>query len=356
MSLEVKLRLQQKSFLLSTDLDINCPGVTAIFGPSGAGKTSLLRCIAGIETSAQGILRLNKQTWQSADCFVPTHQRSVGYVFQEPGLFPHLNAEANLRYGYNRIKPEDRRINFSEVVEFLKLTSLLQRYPQQLSGGQKQRVAIARALLTSPRLLLMDEPLASLDLSGKRQILSYLESLFAELAIPVLYVSHSPAEVLRLAQHLVYLEEGKVLGFGPLQTMLTDPALPLAHLEDASAIAEGQVHHHDPTFHLTYLQIPGGMLAVTLNHRAVGELARVSIRARDVSLSLSPAKDSSITNILPVIVVDINNDSDPGQRLIRLALEQTIILARVTHKSVVQLNITPGKAMFAQVKSVALMD
>ncbi|MDP2805984.1 MAG: molybdenum ABC transporter ATP-binding protein, partial [Gallionellaceae bacterium] len=209
-------KMQLDRFALDASFAAPAVGVTALFGPSGSGKTTLLRCIAGLERVA-GTLHVNGEIWQDEKTFLPIHKRPLGYVFQEASLFPHLSVRANLEYGYKRIAPDERKVHLEQVVEWLGLSHLIDRNnPTQLSGGERQRVAIARALLTSPRILLMDEPLSALDATSKQDILPYLERLHRELNIPVLYVSHALDEVTRLADHLVLLEKGRVIASGEL--------------------------------------------------------------------------------------------------------------------------------------------
>ncbi|MDG9667277.1 molybdenum ABC transporter ATP-binding protein [Hahella sp. CR1] len=331
-------------------------GVTALFGRSGSGKTTLLRFIAGLERAEKGALQIKDEVWQSADLFVPPHRRALGYVFQEPSLFAHLSVMDNLLYGYHRIPQWERRVAPEEVIRWLELEPLIGRNTHSLSGGQRQRVAIGRALLTSPKLLLMDEPLASLDLQSKEEILPYLDELFQQLDIPVFYVSHSPDEVMRLASHLVLLDHGGVRAGGPINDLLTRPDLPLAHLEEASAVVHANIQAHDLEYHQTLLGVPGGVLAVHHKQGPIGQQVRLRIHAKDVSLALKPPELSSISNCIPVKVIDINVDREPSQVVVRLALGEETILARVTRRSIDQLHIERGMQLFAQVKSVALID
>ena len=210
MSLTARFELSHPGFTLDVDLALPGSGVTALFGPSGSGKTSCLRCVAGLEPAARGRLVVAGETWQDSDrgLFLPPHRRALGYVFQDANLFEHLDVRRNLLFGWKRVAPAARRLALEQVVELLGIEGLLARMPARLSGGERQRVGIARALLTSPRLLLMDEPLAALDAERKAEILPYLERLTGELALPILYVSHAPDEVARLADHLVLLEQG----------------------------------------------------------------------------------------------------------------------------------------------------
>ncbi|WP_323156302.1 molybdenum ABC transporter ATP-binding protein, partial [Pseudomonas oryzihabitans] len=212
MSLTARFELSHPGFALDVDLALPGSGVTALFGPSGSGKTSCLRCVAGLEHGARGRLVVAGETWQDSErgLFLPPHRRALGYVFQDANLFEHLDVRRNLLFGWKRVAPGERRLALEQVVELLGIAGLLTRMPARLSGGERQRVGIARALLTSPRLLLMDEPLAALDAERKAEILPYLERLTRELALPILYVSHAPDEVARLADHLVLLEQGRV--------------------------------------------------------------------------------------------------------------------------------------------------
>ncbi len=228
----IHARLQLDHGAFSLDLDVQLPGrgVTALYGPSGSGKTTCLRCIAGLERPARGFIEVNGQVWQNSEhaVFVPPHKRSVGYVFQEASLFAHLSVRANLAFGLKRIAPAQRRVDMQQATELLGIGHLLDRQPHNLSGGERQRVGIARALLTSPQLLLMDEPLAALDSRRKNEILPYLQRLHDELDIPVLYVSHSQDEVARLADHIVLLDGGRALASGPIGETLARLDLPLA--------------------------------------------------------------------------------------------------------------------------------
>lgn len=353
--LEVKLQGRLGEFQLDVDFSAPSTGVTALFGRSGSGKTSVLRAIAGLAKTHSGTVKINGETWQDAKTFVPPHRRPVGYVFQEAGLFPHLTVQGNLEYGWKRIDKTQRRIDFKQTVELLGIGSLLKRSTYRLSGGERQRVAIARALLTSPHLLLMDEPLSALDHAAKQSIFPYLESLYDEYAIPALYVSHDPNEVARFADRMVVLEQGKVIADGPATELLTRLDLPLAAYDEATATLEGWVSTHDDTYHLTWIAMHGGQLAVSREDLPAGKLARVEVRARDVSLSLKPHSDTSIINILPVTVIDAR-DINPSQVIVRLQLQDNqYLLSRITRRSAMMLGIREGMCLYAQVKSVALL-
>ncbi|RDH85581.1 MAG: molybdenum ABC transporter ATP-binding protein [endosymbiont of Escarpia spicata] len=354
MTIEARFLIKRDDFTLDADFTVPAQGISAIFGASGCGKTTLLRAIAGLEQPARGYLKIAGEVWQDGERFLPPHQRPLGYVFQEASLFPHLSVLGNLKYGYKRLPPEARRVDFDQAVTLLGIAPLLARRPEGLSGGERQRVAIARALLTSPRLLLMDEPLAALDRQSKTEILPFLERLHEELSIPVLYVSHAPDEVARLADQLVLLEQGRVRASGPIGEMLTRVDLPLAHGDEAEAIVEATVAEHDEAFHLAHLEFPGGRFTVARKDLPLGQPVRLRLLARDVSLSLERHEGTSILNIFPAKVETLA-DENPAQLMVRLDAGGVPILSRITRKSATILALEPGKPVYVQVKTVALL-
>lgn len=355
MTIEARFRIERRGFVLDVDMRIPSSGVTAVFGPSGCGKTTLLRAIAGLEPCRDGYLRVGEAVWQDGALCIPPHRRPLGYVFQEASLFAHLTARGNLEYGLRRVPSAQRKVSLDRAIDLLGIGALLERRADQLSGGERQRVAIARALAVSPRILLMDEPLSSLDLMRKQEILPYLESLHDELDIPVIYVSHAPDEVARLADHLVLVEAGRVRASGAIGEMLTRFDLPLAHGADAEALVEARVAGHDMDYHLTHLEFPGGRFTVTHRDLPVGREVRLRILARDVSLaSECHADSSSILNIIPARVEQLVPEN-PAQMLVRLSAGGAALLARVTRKSADQLALAPGREVYAQVKSAALL-
>ncbi len=343
------------SFSLNVDLQLPGRGVIALFGHSGSGKTTLLRAIAGLERFA-GELQVNGEVWQADKQFLPVHQRPIGYVFQEASLFPHLSVEENLDFGLRRIPPSAQQIKREQVIEWLGIGHLLSRGVQRLSGGERQRVAIGRALLTSPKLLLMDEPLSALDEASKQDILPYLERLHDELAIPVLYVSHSIAEVSRLADYIVQMEGGRVVDQGTAVELLSSLHQHFVPGEEPGAIIEAEIAEHDEHHHLTTLGLPGGLkiLAPRLA-AAIGSRARVRIPAREVSIALSVPQGTSILNILPAKVID-HTEGDPGRVLVQLCLEgsETRLLSRISRYSWERLGLHEGMAVQAQIKSMSL--
>jgi molybdate transport system ATP-binding protein len=358
MTIRARFKLGRRSgapFTLDAAFELP-PRSIGIVGRSGSGKTTLLRCIAGLERPDLGELSIDGVVYQDARSWLPAHRRKLGYVFQEPSLFPHLSVHENLQFGLRRVPEAERKVSFDDAVALLSLGPLLGRAPAQLSGGEKQRVAIGRALLTSPSVLLMDEPLASLDLESRAQILPYFEALQRALAIPLLYVTHTPAELTRLAEYAVLMEQGRVLASGALNDVLTRADLPLSHADDAGAVVSAVVVEQRSEFHLTYLEVPGGRLAISARQLAIGERTRLLVRARDVSLAVAAPARTSISNVLEGRVLEVNEERDPAQRLVRLEAAGTVLLARVTWLSVVELGIAPGVKVWVQIKSVALAD
>ena len=349
------------AFTLDVGLPLPGAGITALFGPSGCGKTTLLRAVAGLVRPQPGRVVVGDQMWQddAAGVWLPTHRRALGYVFQEASLFAHLSVQGNLDFGLKRVPAAERRIALDQAIELLGIGHLLARRPSQLSGGERQRVAIARALATSPRLLLMDEPLAALDAARKAELLPYFERLQRELRIPLLYVSHSLDEVARLATHMVLLDAGRVSANGPTGELLTRLDLPLAHGDHAGAVIDGALAAIDQRWNLLEVRFAGGVLhcvqAAGSPLRHVGERLRLRVLARDVSLALAPASDTSILNVLPATVHSLTDDG-PAQTLVALDLAGSTLLARVTRKSAAALRLSAGQRVFAQVKGVALLD
>jgi molybdate transport system ATP-binding protein len=342
-------------FSLDVDLDLPGKGAIALFGRSGSGKTTILRCIAGLQR-ATGMLCVNGDVWQNARQFTPLHRRPLAYVFQEASLFSHMSVRRNLNYGYKRIPADKRYVQFDQAVEWLGLGTMLDRRPDKLSGGERQRVAIARALLTSPRVLLMDEPLSALDHKSKGEILPYLEQLHDRLSIPIVYVTHSPDEVARLADHLVLLEAGRALASGPLPETLARLDLPIRQDEDAGVAFAATVVERDECWHLARAEFPGGSLWVRDPGCAIGSKIRLRVLARDVSLAQRDIDDSSILNRLPTTVAEIAPNAHPSVRLVRLDVGATPLVARITARSADALQLEPGKRVWAQIKSVAVLE
>lgn len=355
MSLFLDFTIRRGDFAYQVRLDLPGTGVTALFGPSGCGKTSLLRAIAGLDPTP-GRLVVNGQTWVGENQNLPAHRRPIGMVFQEPNLFPHLSVQGNLEFAYRRRRAGEHPLGWEMVVELLGVGPLLLRQIHGLSGGEKQRVAIARALLTNPELLLMDEPLAALDGEAKGEILPFLERLAQGMAIPILYVSHSPHEVARLADHLVLMSRGKVLADGPVRELMTRLDLPWAQSEEAEAIIDATVAGHDEEFYLTFFEFAGGRITVTKRPAQTGQKVRLRILAKDVSLSLRPLEGSSQLNCLAAKVVEMEGVANPGKVTLKLDLAGVMLLARVTKKSVALLDLRPGSSVYVLVKTVSFVD
>jgi molybdate transport system ATP-binding protein len=355
--LRVRLRMDRGAFQLDVDLDLPQRGISALFGHSGSGKTTVLRAIAGLERAPGGVVALGDDVWQddARGVFVPVHKRAIGYVFQEASLFPHLSVRANLEFGRKRVPVHERRFALEPVTALLGIEGLLERRPDGLSGGERQRVAIARALLASPRLLLMDEPLAALDLRRKLEILPYLERMHAELAIPIVYVSHAPDEVARLADHLVLLDAGKAVASGPLTETLARVDLPPSFADDAGVVLDTILAGHEEDA-LSRLEFAGGALFVGRRREAIGTHLRCRIHARDVSLALDRPQGTSIVNRLPAVVTAVAPTDTPGHVLVQLRMGESPLLARITERSRRELDIAPGVRLWVQIKGVALFS
>lgn len=353
-SIDICFRTSFEDFSLDVNLTLPSHGISTLFGHSGCGKTTLLRCVAGLQP-AEGHLAVNGEVWQDDNHFMPVHQRPLAYVFQEASLFPHLSVKKNLMYGFKRIPTAQRRVAFGDAVSWLGLEELLDRNPDRLSGGQRQRVAIARALLASPRLLLMDEPLAALDIKSKKEILPYLERLHDDLDIPVIYVTHSPSEVSRLADHLVVLEGGRVIANGPLADTLSRLDLPIKFGDDTGVVLECTVGEIDIDWHLARVDFSGGSLWLRDQGIPVGQHVRVRVFARDVSLAENPGI-TSIQNVLSGRVDAVGDDEHPGLMLARVRIGDSILLARVTRRAAATLGIQQDLEIWVQVKSVALVE
>jgi len=341
-------------FQLQLACELPASGVTAVYGPSGSGKTSLLDCIAGLRAPDAGsVIRLGESTWLGPGRQLPAWERQVGYVFQDARLFPHLDVRQNLRYPLAR-RGTASSPALDEVVAMLELRELLPRPVAELSAGQKQRVAIGRALLSSPRLLLLDEPLANLDHSASAECLRCLRALSDALEVPMLYVSHDIEEVTQLASHLLLLERGRLVEQGSLLELCSRLDTRLSHEEQAAAILQATVGRHDSVFGLTELAVDGHALLVNRLPHASGQTRRVRIPARDVSVCRTRPADSSILNILPVTITDIEDTTAP-RLLLRLALGSQFLLARITRKSATELALRVGDRVYAQIKSAALL-
>jgi len=356
-SILIRYALARPQFDLNVEVEVPARGITGIFGESGAGKTSLLRCIAGLEKPARGKLVVAGDVWQDTDSNSarPVHEREIGYVFQEPRLFGHLDVRGNLLYGSKRAAANGRDVEFSRVTDMLGLASMLDRKPPELSGGEAQRVAIGRALLRAPRLVLMDEPLASLDAARKDEILPFLDRLHAELSLPILYVSHHIEEVCRLCDHLLVIDNGRIVASGDLQTVLVRMDVPLLSGAEAGSVIVGEVIDYDTDYDLTTIGFSGGAFRVPGRHGDSGLPLRLRIRANDISLCRERPGQTTILNVLDA-KIEAMQAADGPSRLLRLRVGDDLLLARVTRRSCDDLGLQTGETLQAQVKAVAVRE
>ncbi|MFI3186400.1 MAG: molybdenum ABC transporter ATP-binding protein [Methylococcaceae bacterium] len=355
--IQARFQLDYGDFKLDVDLKLPGTGITVLFGHSGSGKTTLLRCIAGLQQAPQGKLKINGTVWQDSErkLFLPTHKRPLGYVFQEANLFPHLTVRDNLNFGLKRIKQNSATAKLEQTLELLGISHLLERMPERLSGGERQRVAIARALVLNPEILLMDEPLASLDFKRKQEILPFLSRLHQQLDIPVLYVTHSQQEVAQLADTLVILEDGRALASGPLWETQSRLDVPLAQDREASTVWQATVAEHEADYHLTRVAFSGGSLSLPSVVAPVGTALRVQIYARDVSIALEAPTATSILNVLPAVISGIANGRD-GQTVIKVQVGNQVLLAHITCKSALILGLQVGMAIYVQIKGTSILN
>ncbi len=332
-------------------------GITALFGRSGSGKTTLVNAIAGLVKPDDGIIKVNGECLFDAarGINVPVEQRRVGYVFQEGRLFPHLTVRGNLRYGLELAKAAQRYVDFAKVVDLLGLEALLERRPANLSGGEKQRVAIGRALLASPRVLLMDEPLAALDTSRKREVLRYIARLHEEISVPIVYVTHAVEEIVQLAETVVLMAGGHVVATGGVGEVMGRADLRAQGIAfEGGTVLDARVVAQDLAYDLATLEFDGGRLMVPGVEALVGEALRVRIRARDVSIALTRPADISVLNVLAGRVIDIHAQQDAGAA-VRVAIGGSVLTARITRYSADRLQVAAGRDVFVLIKAVSLM-
>ncbi|MCA1973589.1 MAG: molybdenum ABC transporter ATP-binding protein [Caenispirillum sp.] len=354
--LDVSVQRRQGAFAVDAAFSSPAAGVTALFGRSGSGKTSVINMIAGLARPDAGRIALDgAPLFDSARRIdLPMEARRIGYVFQDGRLFPHMTVRANLTYGMKLVPAAQRVIGFDAVVGMLGIEPLLDRRPAKLSGGEKQRVAIGRALLTSPRLLLMDEPLAALDETRKGEVLPFVAGLPKEFAIPIVYVSHSLDEILKLADTLVLMNAGAAVAAGPVEDVVGRLHLSGAlDAAEAGAVLTTVVEEHDAAHHLTLLRFPGGRIAVQRMNQPPGAQVRVRIRASEVGIALEPPRHSSFQNVFPARIVDLAPPRD-GQVDIRLDAAGAAVWARITSRACETMALEPGLVVHALVKSVAL--
>ncbi len=355
---QIRLSLPRADFHLDVDLSLPSSGITVLFGPSGSGKTSVLRCVAGLEHAPVAQVVVGGEVWQDSarGRFLPTHRRALGYVFQEASLFEHLDVMANLRYGLQRVHSPQAESTLRSAIDLLGIGHLLHRRSGALSGGERQRVAIARALATAPSVLLLDEPMASLDFARRQEILPWLERLRDEWRLPMLYVTHSADELARLADHLVVMEQGRVRAQGPVVEVLSSVDTPVVVGDDAGTVISGHVLERDLQWHLQRVGFDGGELWLKDTGAALHQAVRLRVLARDVSLATEMPRGTSIQNLLPCVVDAMAPDVHPSQVLVRVRCGQTYLLARITQRAWHMLGLRLKQAAWVQVKSIALVN
>lgn len=356
MTLAVKFKCQFVDKQVAFDLALSSSKITAIFGPSGVGKTTLLRVIAGLENPHNSNVVFNGVEWQGSSKFIATEERNIGFVFQQPSLFEHLDVQQNIEYGIRRRKLPLQALEpyLSELYAILGLEALLKRAVSDLSGGEQQRVAIARALACKPQLLLMDEPLASLDDELKQLFMGYLERLQSIVNIPIIYVSHSRDEVSRLADETVLVAEGRVVAQGNTFDIFTDLSLPLASANNAKSVIQALVVQHDEKDHLSTLSSEIGNLSVRKLDCPLNEKLKLGIRAADVSIALSVHTRTSILNVLKAKIIDWTDCRD-GVVTLKLHINEGTLLSQITKRSFDDLALQKGMDVYAQIKGVALI-
>lgn len=353
--LSINARVKFPGFSLDVRHDLELAGVTGLFGPSGSGKSTLLRVIAGLERKAEGSVSYAGESWQdtATGTFVPAHRRPIGYVFQEARLFSHLDVGGNLQYAVARSQPNGKAITSEEVISVMNIGDLLDRTVDELSGGERQRVAIARTLLTQPRLLLLDEPLAALDIGRKREILPYLEALPRRFGLPAIYVSHAVNEMARLADNVIVLEGGRVSAYGSAAGILSREELQLSALPfEAVTILEVRVVQNLQAEQLTrvafgdqHISIPGTLLA------GAGEPVRLSVRAGDVVLATTEPQNLSVRNVLRGLIHDVADIPDSPFAIVSVDLGGVHLKAQLTRQAVSELDLVTGKPVYALIKT-----
>lgn len=366
----LNFKLPRRHFMLQVNCQLPSSGVTAIFGRSGCGKTSLLRAISGLEPSSQGLISFQQQHWLAGKTAIPIHQRRIGMVFQEASLLAHLSATDNLLYGYKRTPAAEQKLQPAQVIEMLQLAPLLALDLEQLSGGQRQRIALGRALLTSPQLLLLDEPLTALDAPSKQEILPYLQHVARQCQIPMLLVSHQLDDIVQLADYIMLLEQGEVVSQGELQQQLNLAqfaafgAMSVLHCQvmpNPNPLQDYGHNQHNQAADLLTLQLGEQKLQVAAplhlqnqQHKAQLKECRLRVQARDVALSLAKLEHSSVSNQLTVIITGMRDAEHPAEVLVQLMVEQQPLQALITKQSAKRLKLAVNMQLYAQIKAVAV--
>ncbi|MGX5174880.1 molybdenum ABC transporter ATP-binding protein [Aliikangiella sp. IMCC44653] len=355
--LRLNFEVKRESFQLSLKTEITHSGITALFGPSGSGKTTILRAIAGLEPSVKGEVIFNDEVWLNAKVNCPVEQRRVALVFQDSALLPHLNVKKNLKYAIKRADLNNPVIDFKSALELFNLESLLNQFPSQLSGGEQQRVAIASALLTNPRLIIMDEPLASLDNKIKCEIIPYLKKLKKNIQVPIIYVSHSIDEVAQLADQILFIENGQLIKQGDAVDLFSQAQLPNSFNLDRVSIIKAKVDKIDTKWNLIKVSFSKQHLWLkqSMEHK-VGDAIKVIVHSQDVSISLNKPENTSVLNCLPAEIIEMTYAQQTGMENIRLAIGSTKILATISAKSRHELKLERHKKVWVQFKAAALIE
>lgn len=353
---QIRFRLRRPDFELVIDQMLPANGTTILFGPSGAGKTSLLRCLAGLDKPQSAFIQLGGCVWQddSKGLFVPTWLRSLGFVFQEPSLFDHMNVRQNIEFGLKRTEERSNRQLVDQAIEMMAIGGLLERRCHQLSGGEKQRVAIARALATGPQVLLMDEPLASLDQARRHEILPWLERIRQHCARPMIYVTHSVEEMIKLGDHVIVLDRGQVVRTGAPSQLFASTDQSFAIGEQMSSVISATIVEPLPEWHLVRVRFSGGDLLVAAQDLPHNHKVYLRVFAKDVALSLERLSVLSIQNQLEAVIVSIQIEPDSPQGLVQIKCGDDLLLAQLTARAIHELNLHPGLAVWALIKTAAI--
>jgi len=355
---KIHLALQKDKFEANIELEFQVGHCLALWGASGSGKTTILRAVAGLEEATSAYVNIGGEVWQDSATQInlPTYQRSLGFVFQEPSVFAHLNVEENLKFAVQRNKTKLSPLIWGDIINLLDITQLLKKRAAQLSGGERQRVAIARALLTSPKLLLLDEPLSAVDVHKKEEVLPWLEKIRSEMSISMVYVTHAVDELTRLADRVAVLSEGKIIRQGSLSDVLSISYGPFSSAtQDASVLIEGVAIKLDSKWHLVEMSFPGGSLWLKDQSFKIGQRLRVQIKASDISLTTELPSHTSIQNIIPGVITEIAVLDHPGECIVTVKCRESILRSKITTRAIDQLQLELGKEVWLQVKSVALM-
>lgn len=341
-------------FSLDVEFEFPKSGVTALFGASGSGKTTVLRCLAGLEGHAKSIVNISNEIWSDDQICLPAHKRSVGYVFQDAGLLPHLTVSKNLDYATKRSHQKCSERERSRIFSMLAIEHIMNKLPSQLSGGEKQRVSIARALLIKPKILLMDEPLASLDAKRKHEILPYLEKLHEHTEIPIIYVSHDLQEVAKLADYVVVIDEGRVIKADSVMATINDYRLSNIYHQELSSVIETEVEQIETQWKLSKVAIGQQHMWVVNNNDEVGKKLRLNIAAKDISVATSKPTDTSVLNILAGQLIEVSTTDSSSKVILKVAVESRHLFAEISLKSLDRLSLKEGDNIWLQIKTIAV--